>query len=174
MKFIFDDETELIKNLSYNSFPKELQDNGTWQYFAFIEDKESNIKMMCSVYNSENHKSGEIIISNKIYNEFPIAQSAWTMNDQINRMYVDPFFRNKKIAKYSVITNDIVSSYLGFQTWMYFGGNSPAGQQLLNSIYNIGIEKTKYIYEPESFAFRNYSHPVIYFDKRAVEDEADL
>lgn len=178
MKFLYgNDEVEIVKNVSYDSFPSDLESEGIWGHFAFVEDQQSGIKVMCCAYNNENHKVGEIIVSNKIYNDFPIAQSAWLINCQIDRMYVDPYFRNKNIARYSVITNDMLSRHLGYEVWSrifsdYSG--TPAGDQLYNYIYDLGFEKKYYqIDKNEIFDYRNYCFPIIYFDKRTVYIEGD-
>lgn len=173
MKFLYgDNEQEIVKDINYDSFPSDLESEGIWGYFAFVENEEADIKVMCAAYNNENHKTGDIVVSNKIYNEFPIAQSAWLNTCQINRMYVDPFYRNKNIAKYSVITNDMISRHLGYQVWSRIfskGSGTPAGDQLYNSIYELGFPNEHHKIDlTEVFDFRNYSFPVIYFDKRAV------
>jgi hypothetical protein len=178
MKFLYgNDEAEIVKDISYDSFPSDLESEGIWGYFAFVEDEKSDIKVMCAAYNNDNHSTGDVIISNKIYNEFPIAQSAWLMSCQINRMYVDPYYRNKNIAKYSVITNDMVAKHLGYTVWSKIysdTGGTPAGDQLYNAIYDLGFENNYYKIDPnEIFDFRNYSFPVIYFDKRVVYVETN-
>lgn len=179
MKFLVGNEKkEIVKDISYKEFPSDLEQENIWGYFAFVEDAESDIKVMCTAYNSSEYLTGDIVVSNKIYNDFPIAQSAWLMSCQINRMYVDPFYRNKNVAKYSVITNDMLSKHLGYQVWSnIYSDNSgtPAGDQLYNSIYDLGFEEiiTK-IDLDQIFDFRNYSHPVVYFDKRAVYVEKNI
>ncbi len=179
MKFLLGNEKqEIVKDVSYNNFPEDLRQEGIWGYFAFIDDEKSDIKVMCSAYNFDDHSTGDVVVSNKIYNNFPIAQSAWLMSCQINRMYVDPFYRNKNVAKYSVITNDMISKHLGYQVWSnIYSDNSgtPAGDQLYNAIYELGFENNfSKIDLEEIFDFRNYSYPVIYFDKRAVYLEKDI
>lgn len=178
MKFVYgENKEEIVKDVAYESFPDDLKSDGIWGYFAFIEDQESDIKVMCSAYNTVEHNVGDIVISNKIYNDFPIAQSAWLMSCQINRMYVDPYYRNKNIAKYSVITNDMVAKKYGYQVWSKIysdDGGTPAGDQLYNAIYDLGFPKQSYEINPqEIFDFRNYSYPVIYFDKRLVYIETN-
>lgn len=178
MKFLYgNDEAEIIKDISYNSFPSELKSEGIWCYSAFINDEAADIKVMCGAYNNNNHNSGDIIVSNKIYNDFPIAQSAWLMSCQINRMYVDPYYRNKNIARHCVITNDMLANHLGYKVWSKIYSDSsgtPAGDQLYNSIYDLGFENNYYKIDlNEIFDFRNYSFPVIYFDKRVVYIETD-
>jgi len=178
MKFLYgNDQKEIIKDISYDHLPSDLQSEGIWFHMSFVEDQESDIKVMCGAYNDSKYKAGEIIVSNKIYNNFPIAQSAWLMSCQINRMYVDPLFRNKNIAKYSVISNDMMAKYLGYQVWSKIYSDSsgtPAGDQLYNSIYELGFENNYHKIDlNEIFDFRNYSFPVIYFDKRVVYIETD-
>jgi len=173
MKFLYGNENvEIVKDLSYDKFPDDLKEEGVWGYFAFLEDVSSDIKVMCAAYNNNSHSTGDIVVSNKIYNEFPIAQSAWLMSCQINRMYVDPFYRNKNIAKYSVITNDMLAKHLGYTVWSKIYSDTsgtPAGDQLYNSIYKLGFKNKFHEIDPyEIFDFRNYSFPVIYFDKRLV------
>jgi hypothetical protein len=67
---------------------------------------------------------------------------------------------------------------LGYQVWSnIYSDNSgtPAGDQLYNSIYDLGFEDiiTK-IDLDQIFDFRNYSYPVVYFDKRAVYVEKNI
>lgn len=179
MKFLLGNEKkEIVKDALYEQFPEDLEQEGIWGYFAFVEDKEADIKVMCTAYNYKEYSSGDIVISNKIYNEFPIAQSAWLMSCQINRMYVDPFYRNKNVAKYSVITNDMVAKHLGHQVWSYIYSDisgTPAGDQLYNAIYNLGFDNVSSKIDLEQiFDFRNYSYPIIYFDKRAVYLEKNI
>ncbi len=173
MKFLYgNDKTEIVKNASYSSLPEELY--GIWFNFAFIKDVK-NFSVICSAYKNDQFPSGSIVVTNKIYNDFPIAQSAWSKNSQISRMYVDPFFRNKKIAKYSVISNDMIASYLGLEPWSAIysdKGGTVAGDQLYNKIFDLGFKDEKQKIDlNDIFQYRNYSFPITYFDKRAVYDE---
>ncbi len=179
MKFLYGNEKqEIVKDVYYDSFPSELESEGIWGYFAFVEDVASDIKVMCAAYNNKTHNTGDIVVSNKIYNDFPIAQSAWLMSCQINRMYVDPYYRSKNIAKYSVITNDMLAKHLGYEVWSKIYSDTsgtPAGDELYNSIYNLGFESSKHkINLQDIFDFRNYSYPIIYFDKRLVYIENSI
>lgn len=163
---------EIDKNISYQSFPEALYDQGIWGHFAFVNDEDANIKTICSAYNTNRYSPGTVVVSNKIYNEFPIAQSAWLMSCQINRMYVDPYYRGKDIAKYSVITNDMLAKKMGYEIWSYIYGDKGgtiAGDQLYNYIYDLGFEKSKIEIDPKDiFQYRNFSHPINYIDKRIV------
>jgi hypothetical protein len=72
----------------------------------------------------------------------------------------------------------MLSKHLGYQVWSnIYSDNSgtPAGDQLYNSIYDLGFEDiiTK-IDLDQIFDFRNYSYPVVYFDKRAVYVEKNI
>ncbi len=173
MKFLYgNDRKEITKNVSYSSLPEELY--GIWFNFAFIKNVK-NISIVCSAYKNDMFPSGSIVVSNKIYNDFPLAQSVWSKNYQISRMYVDPFFRNKKIAKYSVISNDMIANHLGLEPWSHIysdKGGTAAGDQLYNHIFDLGFEEIKQQIDlNDIFQYRNYSFPVIYFDKRAVYNE---
>lgn len=98
MKFrVGESEKEIEKSISFQSFPNELYKEGIWGHFAFVNDKEHGVRVICSAYNTDRYSPGTVVVSNKIFNEFPIAQSAWNMNNQISRMYVDPFYRSKKL-----------------------------------------------------------------------------
>jgi hypothetical protein len=173
LKFIYGEENkEIIKFAKYKSLPEEM--NGIWFNFAMIENDEV-YKIICSAYKNDKFPTGSIVVTNKIYNDFPIAHSGWLHSGQISRMYVDPFYRNKKIAKYSVIANDMISEYLNLECWSFIFhelGGTKAGDQLYNSIYNLNfpVEKVKIDLE-DIYQYRNYSYPIIYFDKRAVYDE---
>ena len=100
------------------------------------------------------------------------------MNDQISRMYVDPFYRSKKVATYSVITNDMLARKLGHEIWSSIyadKGGTVAGDQLYNKIYDLGFENVKTeINLNDIFQYRNFSHPVNYIDKRMVYVEPDV
>lgn len=179
MKFkIGDDGREVEKSISYQSFPEDLYKENIWAHAAFINDEEYNIRVVCSAYNSNRYKPGTIVVSNKIFNEFPIAQSAWSMNGNINRMYVDPFYRNKKIAKHTVVLNDMLANKLGYEIWSLIyckDGGTVAGDQLYNSIYSLGFENKKIDIDlNDIFQYRNFSHPVNYIDKRVVYDESAI
>ena len=124
-------------------------------------------------------KSDKVVqYQNKIFNEFPIAQSAWTLDNQISRMYVDPFYRSKKVATYSVITNDMLAKKLGYEIWSSIyskNGGTIAGDQLYNHIYSLGFENKKVEIDlNDMFQYRNFSHPVNYIDKRTVYVEPDV
>lgn len=179
MKFkIGESGKEIDKNISYQSFPETLYKEKIWGHFAFIHDKEYHIRTICSAYNTDRYEPGTIVVSNKVFNEFPIAQSAWNMDNKISRMYVDPFYRNKKIATYSVITNDMLAVKLGYEIWsIIYGekGGTEAGDQLYNSIYNLGFDEKKVeINYQDIFQYRNFSHPVNYIDKRIVYVESAI
>ena len=179
MKFrVGDSEKEIEKSISYQFLPEELCKQGVWFHAAFIDNKEHGIKTICSTYNTDRYSPGTIVVSNKIFNEFPIAQSAWNMNNQISRMYVDPFYRNKKIATYSVISNDMLAKKLGYEIWsaIYAAkGGTVAGDQLYNYIYDLGFENKKIdIDHADIFQYRNFSYPVNYIDKRMVYAEPDI
>ena len=169
---------EIEKSVSYQSFPEFLCEEKIWFHASFINDKDYHIKMICSNYSSDRYKPGTIVVSNKIFNEFPIAQSAWNINNQINRMYVDPFYRNKKIATYSVISNDMLAKKLGYEIWSFvYGekGGTVAGDQLYNKIYDLGFEEKKIEIDlNDIFQYRNFSYPVNYIDKRIVYVEPDI
>ncbi len=169
---------EIEKSISYQSFPEELYNEGIWGHFAFVEDIEMNIKVICSAYNTDRYTPGTVVVSNKIFNEFPIAQSAWNINNKISRMYVDPFYRSKKVATYSVITNDMLARKMGYEIWSnIYGerGGTVAGDQLYNRIYDLGFENQKIeIDYNDIFQYRNFSHPIQYMDKRPVYDESTL
>lgn len=169
---------EIEKSISYQSFPEELYKEGIWGHFAFINDSETNIRVICSAYNTKRYLPGTVVVSNKIFNEFPIAQSAWSMNNKISRMYVDPFYRSKKIATYSVITNDMLARELGYEIWSnIYGerGGTIAGDQLYNRIYNLGFPEQKTEIDlNDIYQYRNFSHPIHYIDKRPVYAESNL
>lgn len=173
MKFIYGkDNKEIIKNKSYDLFPEEL--SGIWFNFAIINNDEVH-KIICSAYKNDKFNSGSVVVTNKIYNDFPIAHSAWLHNNQISRMYVDPFFRNKKIATYAVIANDMIAKYLDLECWSYIYhdlGGTEAGDQLYNKIFDLGFPDKKVNINLEDFyQYRNYSYPIMYFDKRVVYDK---
>jgi hypothetical protein len=179
MKFkVGDAGEEIEKSISYHSFPEVLYKEKIWFHIAFIDDAEYNVKAICSTYSNDKYQPGTIVVSNKIFNEFPIAQSSWTMDYDINRMYVDPFHRNKKIATYSVIANDMLARKLGHEIWSaIYGkkGGTVAGDQLYNSIYDLGFENKKIEIDlNDIFQYRNFSHPVNYIDKRIVYDETAI
>ena len=179
MKFkVGNDGMEIEKSVSYQSFPEELYKEGIWGHFAFIQDKDYHIRVICSAYSTNRYKPGTVVVSNKVFNEFPIAQSAWNMNNQISRMYVDPFYRSKKVATYSVITNDMLARKLGYEIWSSIyadKGGTAAGDQLYNKIYDLGFENVKTeINLNDIFQYRNFSHPVNYIDKRMVYVEPDV
>lgn len=193
MKFkVGDSGQEIEKSISYQSFPDELYKEGIWGHFAFIHNKEhdqrclelnwckkgNGIRVICSAYNTDRYKPGTVVVSNKIFNEFPIAQSAWTLDNQISRMYVDPFYRSKKVATYSVITNDMLAKKLGYEIWSSIyskNGGTIAGDQLYNHIYSLGFENKKVEIDlNDMFQYRNFSHPVNYIDKRTVYVEPDV
>jgi hypothetical protein len=174
MKFVYgQDKKEIIKNVSYDKLPEDLEKENLWFHAVLLNDKKNNIKFMCGSYVNKYYESGEIVISNKIFNDFPVAQSAWNNESQINRMYVDPNYRNKRVAKYSVISNDMMAQYLGEEPWSIIYtekmGGTPAGDQLYNSIYDLGFENVNVKINPmDIFDYRNYCFPIIYFDKRVV------
>jgi len=171
-------EKEIEKSISYQSFPDELYKEGIWGHFAFVNDREHGVRVICSAYNTDRYSPGTVVVSNKVFNEFPIAQSAWNINNQISRMYVDPFYRSKKVATYSVITNDMLAKKLGYEIWSSIyseKGGTVAGDQLYNKIYNLGFEDKKMeINFNDIFEFRNFSFPVNYIDKRIVYVEPDI
>lgn len=178
MKFkVGDAGEEIEKSISYQSFPEALYNEGIWGHFAFIHDKEYHIRVICSAYNTNRYEPGTVVVSNKVFNEFPIAQSAWNMNNQINRMYIDPFYRSKKVATFSVITNDMLAKKLGYEIWSFiYGtkGGTLAGDQLYNKIYDLGFEEKRIEIDlNDIFQYRNFSYPVNYIDKRMVYVEPD-
>lgn len=178
MKFIVGEAgKEIEKSVSYQSFPEALYKEGIWGHFAFIHDKHYHVRVICSAYNTDKYEPGTVVVSNKIFNEFPIAQSAWNMNNQISRMYVDPFYRSKKVATFSVITNDMLARKLGYEIWSAIyskNGGTVAGDQLYNHIYDLGFENKKIEIDlNDIFQYRNFSYPVNYIDKRIVYVEPD-
>ena len=181
MRFVaLDGEKEIVKPISYQSFPEDLYREGVWGHFAFIEDSEIKIRVICSAYNSDRYSPGTVVVSNKVFNEFPIAQCSWSMDNNINRMYVDPFYRSKKIATYSVITNDMLAQKLGHEIWSEIysstnAGGTVAGDQLYNKIYSLGFEEKKVNIDlNDIYSYRNFTYPVNYIDKRIVYDETAI
>lgn len=182
MKFLVgEDQKEIVKNLTLDSFPQDLIDNNIWIHFAIINDEYIDVGAMISVYDNNitpnRYTEGPIVISNKILNDFPCAQSAWSMKYNINRMYTDVAYRNKGIAIGSVTVNDIVSRELGYDVWSAVYAkdsqgrdlNTKAGDQLHNRIYSLGFKDEKIEIDlTDMFEFRNYCYPVVYMDKRLV------
>jgi GNAT superfamily N-acetyltransferase len=173
-----DDGKEIDKPISCHSFPESIFKEQIWFHISFIDDADSNIKAICSTYSNDKYHPGTIVVSNKIFNEFPIAQSSWSMDYNINRMYVDPFYRSKKIATYSVMANDMLATKLGYEIWSgVYGklGGTIAGDQLYNSIYDLGFENKRIEIDlNDIFQYRNFSYPVNYIDKRVVYDESTI
>lgn len=169
---------EIDKNISYDFVPEVAYQENLWCHIAFINDENLYIKAICSTYSNKKYPPGSIVVSNKIFNDFPIAQSAWGINGKISRMYVDPYYRGKKIAVYSVTMNDMIASFLNETIWSRIydeKGGTVAGDQLYNSMYNLGFENKKVeIDMNDIFQYRNFSHPINYIDKRVVYVESDI
>lgn len=185
MKFLVgDDQKEIIKNLVLDSFPQELIDQDIWMHYAIINDDSVDISAIISVYDNKvtpnKYNEGVIFVSNKILNDFPCAQSFWSMKYNINRMYTDVAYRSKGIAVGSVSVNDVVARELGYEVWSAIYAkddkgrdlNTKAGDQLNNHIYSLGFKKEKIEIDLEDiFQFRNYCYPIVYMDKRLVYRE---
>jgi len=175
--YIGEEETLIEKHVFYAEMPEDVLSEKLWFHFAFIYDEEAKIKLLASTYKStedsnNSYPPGSIIVSNKIYNEFPIAQGSWTMENCLNRMYVDIKYRNKGITVHSGIINDMVATKLDLdvKTYLYSAkGSTDIGNECFNRIYDLGIPSKKIEVRLEDiFQFRNYLYPIAYMDKRLV------
>jgi len=118
------------------------------------------------------------VVSNKIYNEFPITQSLWTMEDCINRGYVDVKYRKKSFTFYSITINDMLARALDVdvKTYLYSStGATSLGSEWINKVFDLGLSDKEVEVVDDIFQFRNYLFPIAYMEKRLayVEDAAE-
>lgn len=180
MRFLVgESREEVVKDLPLDEFPELLAKNNLWMNFSIIDDKQADISVVSSLYDSNVVKKPEddswIFVSNKIYNSFPVAQSVWSTNHNINRMYTDPKYRDQKNTINAVKVNNFVAKELGYNVWSIIyakDGGTKLGDQLYNTIYDLGFKKESVKIDLDDiFQYRNYCYPVMYMDKRLVYRE---
>lgn len=182
MKIYFgkNDDIGIYKTVSYDSIPQEIYDEDLWFHIAIVNDH--NIQAIVSMYqNKDNkkkyHNAGDIVVSNKLYNDFPITQSVWTADGIIDRVYSDIEHRNKNIVIHSVILNEMVIRKIGMEIKVIINTDVfplNAGDQIINKIYNLGLDTTKKQIDNNAILeHRNYLYPFMFADKRLVYVEND-
>jgi len=174
------EEKLLEPYLFYSEIPQKALDAKLWFHHSLIFDEETGIKLLVSTYkssddNNNSYPPGTIVVSNKIYNEFPVTQSLWTMENCINRGYVDLKYRKKSFTFYTITINDMLSRALDVdvKTYIYAsGGVTELGSEIVNKVFDLNISNKEVEVVDDIFQFRNYMFPIAYMEKRLayVED----
>jgi hypothetical protein len=174
--YIGEDEKLVEPYLFYSEIPQSALDNNLWFHHSLIFDEEIGIKLLVSTYmctndNNNSYPPGSIVVSDKIYNEFPVTQSIWTMDNRINRGYVDLKYRGKSFTFHSITINDMLSRALGVDVKTYLYSSSGAtelGSEWINKVFDLGVSNKKVAVVEDMFQFRNYLYPIAYMEKRLV------
>jgi hypothetical protein len=174
--YVGEDEKLIEPYLFYSKIPQSVLDNKLWFHHSLIFDEETKIKLLISTYKStddsnNSYPPGSIVVSNKIYNEFPITQSLWTMDNRINRGYVDLKHRSKSFTFHSITINDMLARALDVdvKTYLYSStGATELGSEWINKVFDLKISNKKVDVVEDVFQFRNYLYPIAYMEKRLV------
>ncbi len=174
--YIGEDEQLLEPYLFYSEMPQSVLDAKLWFHHSLIFDEETGIKLLISTYmctedSNNSYPPGSIVVSNKIYNEFPVTQSLWTMDNSINRGYVDLKHRKKSFTFHSITINDMLARALDVdvRTYLYSKtGATALGSEWINKVFDLKLSDKKVEVVDDIFQFRNYLFPIAYMEKRLV------
>jgi len=83
--------------VTFNKYPESLQNS--WVLIT-IFDAKNTLGGVCSLYINDKFPKGTIIISKKIYNDYPDAYITFDKNGSFNRIYTSTKYRKNGIMKY--------------------------------------------------------------------------
>ena len=93
-----------------SSWPEVL--DGYWMHLAKL-DNHSSISYCGSLYKNDKYKSGTIIVSNYILNDYPDVYATLDKNNELNRVYTNPALRPSHVWEWwGVITKFLLKNNL--------------------------------------------------------------
>lgn len=83
--------------VTFNKYPESLKNS--WVLITIFDEK-NNLGGVCSLYINNKFPTGSIIISKKIYNDYPDAYITFDKDGSFNRIYTRREYRKSGIMKY--------------------------------------------------------------------------
>jgi GNAT superfamily N-acetyltransferase len=155
------------------SYPKELF--GSWACFTLFKNHPSLNGIGCFYFNDK-YPSGNIYISDQIFNDYPDSYGTWKIDNDsenfiVDRAFVSPNLRNKGIGKASTIYGTkIIDHYLNKKIHHNYG--SEIGNRLYSSAFNTDIIEntpTENAIDFREDFFNQPIYPYVFFGKRILE-----
>lgn len=155
-----------------SSWPEVL--NGYWMHLAKL-DNHSSISYCGSLYKNDKYKSGTIIVSNYILNDYPDVYATLDKNNELNRVYTNPALRPSHVWEWwGVITKFLLKNNLNsdFHAPKIRNKTAQDGyvryQKNINSPDKYRLEELTLLPNIEEPP-RDFMYPTIWYNKRIKE-----